>query len=222
MTCSVALKRLLAVAEKATQLPYLDDRFPPFYLRSTGEWRTRLPDYPPCRALTLLDIAVKAAKELRHIPKRNVIFPVYMRDGRWRFKADRVRLLNRSQMNARGGSRIKVSKAELAAYERPTHYSDCLPGGINAARPCPWVSCRSHLYLTLSKKGSLKIAFPGKGVEDLETSCLNDVLARHKGELSLEHIGQAVGVTHQRVSQILKKVLKDPELREVLREHIQR
>ena len=35
------------------------------------------------------------------------------------------------------------------ALDRPTHRGDCLPGGSNEQRPCPWVSCRYHTAVQL-------------------------------------------------------------------------
>lgn len=212
------LKRLFVTAKKATELPYLERRYSPFFLRDNGEWRTRLPDTPACSALTALNIALRSALRLQHIPQRDVIHPIYQRGGKWRFKAERLQLPNQAASNNRGGAKLRGAAEECAQYARPRTYADCLPGGVNAARPCPWVSCRSHLYLVMSKKGSVKPALPGKAVEDLEMSCLNDVIAKHKDDITMEDIGQAVGLTHQRVSQILKKVLKNPEIRELLRE----
>lgn len=212
------LKRLLGRAQQATTLPYLERGPSPFFLRDTGEWRSRLPDPGACYALTTLTLSLRAALELRHIPQRDVIHPVYNRGGKWRFKAERLQLPNQAASNNRGGAKLRGAAEECAQYARPRTYADCLPGGVNAARPCPWVSCRSHLYLVMSKKGSVKPALPGKAVDALEMSCLNDVIAKHKDDITMEDIGQAVGLTHQRVSQILKKVLKNQELRELLQE----
>jgi len=38
-------------------------------------------------------------------------------------------------------------EAEFQYWERikPKRRLDCLPGGVNGVRPCPWASCREHL-----------------------------------------------------------------------------
>src|SRR5262245_4590856 len=33
----------------------------------------------------------------------------------------------------------------ISEVERPRVRADCLPGGVNEERPCPWASCRYHL-----------------------------------------------------------------------------
>jgi hypothetical protein len=51
-----------------------------------------------------------------------------------------------------------VSEAIHAEYEadRPQTRADCLKGGINEARPCPFVSCRHHMFLDVNEDGAVK------------------------------------------------------------------
>jgi len=86
---------------------------------------------------------------------------------------------------------------------RPTTRADCLSGGINEARPCPYVSCRYHLYLDLSEAGTLRINFPTVEPEDmgqLAETCALDVAAR--GGVTLEEVGQLMNVTRERIRQL--------------------
>jgi hypothetical protein len=63
---------------------------------------------------------------------------------------------------------------------RPQTRGDCLPGGNNEARPCPYASCRYHLAINVAEDGALKIVFPtvdGQDVDwdNLPASCALDV-----------------------------------------------
>lgn len=51
-----------------------------------------------------------------------------------------------------------ISESIHAEYEadRPRTRGDCLEGGINAQRPCPWVSCRHSLFLDVNEDGAIK------------------------------------------------------------------
>lgn len=69
-----------------------------------------------------------------------------------------------------------------------------------ASRPCPWVSCRHHLYLDVSPGGAIKINFPDIGVEEMSESCALDVAA--EGPHALEEVGALLNVTRERVRQI--------------------
>lgn len=108
--------------------------------------------------------------------------------------------------------------AEWAAHERPKTRGDCLPGGCNEARPCPFVSCRHHLYLSVKTTGSITLHH-GPGVEpwELAESCALDVAERGRtgvdhglpdvGHATLEEIGALVGITRERVQQIVERGL---------------
>lgn len=87
--------------------------------------------------------------------------------------------------------------------ERPKTRGDC-KGGI---RPCPWVSCKFHLYLDVNERtGSVKINYPKVGPEDLDVlpaTCALDVADEHEGKgVTLEEAGSFVNLTRERVRQI--------------------
>jgi len=91
--------------------------------------------------------------------------------------------------------------AEHATYERPLVRGDCLAGGSNASRPCPWVSCAYHLALDVSEdSGNIKLTFPGVEVEDMVHTCSLD-LADTDGA-TLDEIGAAQNISRERVRQI--------------------
>lgn len=107
--------------------------------------------------------------------------------------------------------------AEWAAHERPKTRGDCLPGGCNEARPCPFVSCRHHLYLSVKTTGSITLHH-GPGVEpwELAETCALDVADRGRrdgfdgidhGHATLEEVGALVGITRERVRQLVERGL---------------
>lgn len=93
-------------------------------------------------------------------------------------------------------------------FERPRTRGDCKDG----PRPCPWVSCRHHLWLNLSSKGKLTgIAL----ADDLPThgeSCALDVA--ESGPQSLEDIAGMMGIKRQGLH------LTEVAVMEKLREHV--
>lgn len=98
---------------------------------------------------------------------------------------------------------VKSSDAGDVLFEyepdRPKVRADCLPGGVNAQRPCPWASCRQHLATLVSKVGGLREV---EGwMEDGGPTCVLDVVDE-RGELTLEEVAALWGLTRERVRQI--------------------
>jgi len=92
-------------------------------------------------------------------------------------------------------------------YERPVTRADCLTGGCNEARPCPWVSCKHHLYLDVSPfTGSIKLNFPDLEVWERGETCALDVAERDG--VTLEEIGEHMNLTRERVRQVLVDALE--------------
>lgn len=87
---------------------------------------------------------------------------------------------------------------------RPRTRGDCLPGGRNEARPCPFIGCRHHLYSHVNPSGSLALQY-GE-IEDLDETCALDVAAR--GGITLERVGELLGITRSRVQQIEERLLR--------------
>ncbi len=86
-------------------------------------------------------------------------------------------------------------------YDKPRTRAECAAG----ERPCPFVSCAHHLYLDVSKNGSIKLNFPDIEVWDMNESCALDVADR--GETTLEDVGAIMNLTRERVRQIEVKAL---------------
>jgi hypothetical protein len=69
------------------------------------------------------------------------------------------------------------------------------------ARPCPLVSCRYHLYLDVdAATGSIKMNFPDLEPWELACSCALDVA--EEGGLTLDVVGEKLGLTRERTRQI--------------------
>lgn len=72
---------------------------------------------------------------------------------------------------------------------------------VDGPRPCPWVSCRHHLYLDVSPRtGAIKLNFHDLEVWELQETCALDVADR--GGETLEDVGDLMNVTRERVRQM--------------------
>lgn len=83
---------------------------------------------------------------------------------------------------------------------RPKTRGECADG----PRPCPWVSCKHHLYLSVNPKtGAIKFPFPNHEPWELSETCVLDLAQRKKG-MTLDEIGELMNITKERVRQIEK------------------
>jgi hypothetical protein len=73
---------------------------------------------------------------------------------------------------------------------------DCLPGGINQERPCPWRACRWHLTPR-----------DADDVDESRPTCTLDVADRG-GSVPFEEIAAVLGITRERVRQIETAALR--------------
>lgn len=114
-----------------------------------------------------------------------------------------------SRSRSRTISMKRMSKRELArsrhelegyAYHRPTQREDCLHGAF-AVRPCPFVSCKFHLFLEVNPRtGSIRMNFLDKEPWELAETCALDVADR--GGVTLEEVGGWLNLTRERVRQL--------------------
>ena len=87
-------------------------------------------------------------------------------------------------------------------YDKPRTREECLEG----PRPCPFVSCKHHLYIDVSARtGAIKLNFPDLEVWDLGESCALDVADR--GGTTLEDVGAIMNLTRERIRQVEVKAL---------------
>lgn len=87
---------------------------------------------------------------------------------------------------------------------RPRSREEC----AGVPRPCPFVSCRHHLYLDVSARtGAIKLNFPDLEVDQLpaDASCALDVSERIG--VTLEGVGAIMNLTRERVRQVEVKAL---------------
>jgi hypothetical protein len=83
------------------------------------------------------------------------------------------------------------------SYWRPKARGEC----ANVARPCPYVSCKYHLYIDVNPAtGSIKINFPDLEVWELKHSCALDVASQ--GGITLEEVGEILNLTRERIRQV--------------------
>jgi len=84
--------------------------------------------------------------------------------------------------------------------ERPETRNECRL----SERPCPFVSCKYHLYLDVNPRtGSIKLNFPDLEVWELPETCALDVAER--GGMTLEEVGELLNLTRERIRQVESK-----------------
>ncbi len=87
-------------------------------------------------------------------------------------------------------------------YWKPRARSEC----GDAPRPCPFVSCKYHLFIDVSPRtGAIKLNFPDLEVWELPESCALDVADR--GGTTLEDVGAIMNLTRERIRQVEVKAL---------------
>lgn len=87
-------------------------------------------------------------------------------------------------------------------YWRPRARAECLDG----PRPCPFVSCKYHLYIDVSPRtGAIKLNFPDLEVWELGESCALDIADR--SGTTLEDVGAIMNLTRERIRQVEVKAL---------------
>ena len=99
-----------------------------------------------------------------------------------------------SRLSKDARAAIAAEAAEVDLYDRPSTRADCLPGGVNAERPCPWVSCRHHVYLSVSPLGGIYSQDVGPDeLHLLADTCALDV-AERGGDLVVGRVERNAGV----------------------------
>jgi hypothetical protein len=82
-------------------------------------------------------------------------------------------------------------------YWKPRTREQC----ASFERPCPYVSCKHHLYLDVNPTtGSIKLNFPDLEVWEMTETCALDVADR--GGITLEEVGEIMNLTRERIRQV--------------------
>lgn len=113
---------------------------------------------------------------------------------------------------------LLMEQAAIEVHEkRPTTRGECL----TMERPCPYVSCKHHLYLEVRKNGTIALNFPDLEVWELIDTCALDVAeetelgdsSRPSGNgegdgVTMERVGLVLNMTRERVRQIEERALE--------------
>ena len=89
-------------------------------------------------------------------------------------------------------------------FTRPETRAECK----DTPRPCPFVSCRYHLYMDINEEkrnGAIKINFPDLDVHEMEHTCVLDLA--EGGPRTLDEVGEYMNLTRERVRQIEEECL---------------
>ena len=91
-------------------------------------------------------------------------------------RATRAKTISTKRMTKRelafGKMIADAELEELGPVVRPRTRGDCEQG----ERPCPFVSCKHHLYLDVSARtGAIKLNFPDLEVWEMNETCALDV-----------------------------------------------
>ena len=131
-------------------------------------------------------------------------------------------------LNAALAARLRAETDAIGHEPRPATRGDCAAArGVDEAgnpRPCPWVSCKHHLAVHVTRAGTLEImgsVIAGDDpmdldLESLRATCSLDVAdeTRLSGDMpSVEMLGELLDITRQRVRQIEVSALAKGESR---------
>jgi hypothetical protein len=132
-------------------------------------------------------------------------------DGEATVTREQRRSRRKRDIRARTISVKRMTKRELEIgrllypeddYEKPKSRSECAEG----ARPCPFVSCKHHLFLDVSARtGAIKLNFPDLEVWEMNETCALDIADR--GGTTLEEVGAIMNLTRERIRQVEVKAL---------------
>ncbi len=114
----------------------------------------------------------------------------------------RARTISVKRMTKRELEMGRALYPDVEDVHKPVIREHC----AQAERPCPFVSCKHHLYLDVSARtGAIKLNFPDLEVWEMTESCALDVSDR--GGTTLEEVGAIMNLTRERIRQVEVKGL---------------
>lgn len=114
----------------------------------------------------------------------------------------RARTISVKRMTKRELEMGRLLYPDVEDVVKPKTRAECLEGD----RPCPFVSCKHHLYLDVSARtGAIKLNFPDLEVWEMTETCALDVADR--GGTTLEEVGAIMNLTRERIRQVEVKGL---------------
>ncbi|MBS2019055.1 MAG: hypothetical protein JST00_39675 [Deltaproteobacteria bacterium] len=130
----------------------------------------------------------------------------------------RARTISVKRMTKRELELGRLLYPDVEDVVRPKTRAEC----ANGERPCPFVSCKHHLYLDVSARtGAIKLNFPDLEVWEMTETCALDVADR--GGTTLEEVGAIMNLTRERIRQVeVKGLAKLEALRDMaaLRDYV--
>ena len=122
------------------------------------------------------------------------------REGR-RKRSIRKITLSATKGNLGSVFRAGVEYPAVDDQARPVTRADCAQG----ERPCPYASCKFHLYVDVAMNGSLIMNFPDLELDEIPQTCSLDVA--DAGGVKLETIADLMNLTRERVRQLEARAL---------------
>jgi len=114
----------------------------------------------------------------------------------------RARTISVKRMTKRELELGRLLYPDVEDVAKPRVRAECGEG----ERPCPFVSCKHHLYLDVSARtGAIKLNFPDLEVWEMTETCALDVADR--GGTTLEEVGAIMNLTRERIRQVEVKGL---------------
>jgi hypothetical protein len=135
-----------------------------------------------------------------------------------RKRAIRAKTISIKRMTKRELELGRMLFPDVDDGSKPSTRAEC----SDAPRPCPYVSCKHHLYLDVSARtGAIKLNFPDLEVWEMTETCALDVADR--GGTTLEEVGAIMNLTRERIRQVeVKGLAKLAALRDMtaLRDYV--
>lgn len=135
-----------------------------------------------------------------------------------RKRAIRAKTISVKRMTKRELELGRLLYPDTEDAHRPQTREECVGG----ERPCPFVSCKHHLYLDVSARtGAIKLNFPDLDVWEMTETCALDIADR--GGTTLEEVGAIMNLTRERIRQVeVKGLAKLAALRDMthLRDYV--